>query len=109
MDNNNHKMDEGLDTSYHKTEVTEVYKTNDNLDRYHSTSVTPVSNIQPNTPPKPLKKRFFDYYAQNKGCARNILPETREEGEDVLGADQSEPSNMTKQDLVNKVSRLLIK
>lgn len=103
VDNNNHKTDEGLDASYHKTEATEVYKTSDNLDRYHSTFVTPVSNIQPNTPPKPLKKRFFDYYAQDKGCARNILPETREEGENVFGADQSEPSNMTKQDLVNKV------
>lgn len=104
LDNNNHKTNEGLDAGYYNTKgVADLYKRSDNLDRYHSTFVTPVSHAQANTPPKPLKKRFFDYYSQNKGCVRNILPETREEGDDSFG-DQSESSNMTKQDLVNKVS-----
>ncbi|KAJ8919607.1 hypothetical protein NQ315_002229 [Exocentrus adspersus] len=69
LDNNNHKNDENIN-SFNKNDL---FKANDHMDRFHST---------------------FD-----KGCARNILSDTREEADE----GESESSNMTKQDLMNKV------
>nr|CAI5855368.1 unnamed protein product [Callosobruchus analis] len=63
--------------------------------------ISPVANIEVSTPPKPIKKRFSDYYLENKGCVRNLglqdmQPPKDEENERGEG-------NLTNQDLMNKV------
>ncbi|CAH1992095.1 unnamed protein product [Acanthoscelides obtectus] len=63
---------------------------------------SPVSNIDVSTPPKPIKKRFSDYYLENKGCVRNLglqdmHPPKNEE------IDREGEGNLTNQDLMNKV------
>ncbi|KAJ8964183.1 hypothetical protein NQ317_012324 [Molorchus minor] len=67
---------------------------------YENALMSPVTVIQPTTPPKPIKKRYFDFYSENKGCARNILPE---QPNGVVVTEQDKSNNMTKQELVNKV------
>lgn len=53
---------------------------------------TPTSNTIKTTdlPPKPIKKRIYEQYEGELNCSRNIF-------------DEKESSNMTHQDLLNKV------
>ncbi|XP_057662000.1 uncharacterized protein LOC130897258 [Diorhabda carinulata] len=59
-------------TSIPKTET----ENNNNVlkieDKLEQKIVSPVSNISVSTPPKPIKKRFTEYYESNI-CVRNIL------------------------------------
>lgn len=53
---------------------------------------TPTSNTikTVDLPPKPIKKRIYEQYEGELNCSRNIF-------------DEKESSNMTHQDLLNKV------
>ncbi|KAG5887900.1 hypothetical protein JTB14_018952 [Gonioctena quinquepunctata] len=84
---------------------TTIPKTEDNnngsvsLDTFETSLTSPVSNIiRSSTPPKPIKKRFTEYF-QNKECARNILDGEGQKEED----EKKDLDNMTKQDFMNKV------
>lgn len=70
----------------------------------NSSSISPVSNIQTTLPPKPLKKRFTEYYDDSKKFTRNLS----EDNKDFQGEDKEEAGNVTKQDLMNKVRKIKI-
>ncbi|KAJ8950883.1 hypothetical protein NQ318_011181 [Aromia moschata] len=89
-------------TSLMNNNFTATPKTDFENINYESSLSSPVSVIQPTTPPKPIKKRFFEYYSENKGCARNILPDGGGPDSSVV-EEQNNSNNMTQQDLMNKV------
>lgn len=64
-----------------------------------SSLFSPIGNIHTSSPPKPLKKRFVEYYDDSKKCARNLLEDNKN-----FQDDKEEAGNVTKQDLMNKVS-----
>lgn len=76
------------------TKVNDTMKTDTQVT--DKTLCSPVSNIEVSVPPKPLKKRFSEYYQEHKDCARSLDLTVEEPKED--------DGNVTKQDLMNKVS-----
>nr|XP_023014749.1 uncharacterized protein LOC111504431 [Leptinotarsa decemlineata] len=70
---------------------------NASWEKFDSSHVSPESNIRSITPPKPIKKRFVEYF-QSKGCARNIL-----EGDGIKEEEEKKDGDVTNQELMNKV------
>lgn len=67
---------------------TDIYKDTKMEAKIQEMFSSPTNITKPSMPPKPIKKRIFDLFEEEKSCSKNIFEEN---------------NGITQQDLLNKV------